>query len=260
MRRVGIVIALWCAWCVASAPTAGAAPEDIPAARARFRVGVDYYDAGKYEEALRAFQEAHALSHSAALYFNMAACEEHMDHYQAAALLLRQYLIEEPNAEDKDKVNMRIAALNERDDRLHRSFEPPLSPAPVASSPPSEPPVVVAAPTVVAPPPKSTRRVKYTFIPLGLTVGAGLAAIGTGIYTVVHHGTLHDGCGTSIDGCTASEIDGLHRYAAATDAMIGVTAAAAIATVIVAVIELRRPKERALTKLRLDGAGLGGRF
>ena len=89
-------------------------------AKAYFGAGVDAYDQGKYEVALREFQHAHALSHSPALYFNMAACEEHMDHYQAAALLLRQYLIEKPDADDRGNVELRIKSLEERDERLHK--------------------------------------------------------------------------------------------------------------------------------------------
>src|SRR5438105_2785604 len=103
--------------------------EGMEKARAYFQAGVDAYDEGKYEVALREFQHAHALSHNPELYFNMAACEEHTNHYQAAALLLRQYVIEKPGAEDRMKVEARIKVLEERDDSLHR-------PAPSESAPP----------------------------------------------------------------------------------------------------------------------------
>src|SRR3954469_25778148 len=95
---------------------ADAAPDNMQRAKAYFAAGVDAYDQGRYEVALREFQHAHALSHSPALYFNMAACEEHMDHYQAAGLLLRQYLIEKPEADDKANVELRIKSLEERDE------------------------------------------------------------------------------------------------------------------------------------------------
>ncbi len=74
---------------VVLAATSTARAENVEQAKAYFNAGVEAYDQGKYEVALREFQHAHALSHSPALYFNMAACEEHMDHFQAAALLLR---------------------------------------------------------------------------------------------------------------------------------------------------------------------------
>src|SRR6185312_559107 len=118
---VGLVV-------LAAASSARAAGENMEQAKAYFKAGVDAYDQGKYEVALREFQHAHALSHSPALYFNMAACEEHMDHFQAAALLLRQYLIEKPDADDRDNVQLRItrawrtgAARRRRDARRRRS-------------------------------------------------------------------------------------------------------------------------------------------
>src|SRR6476659_10073200 len=101
----------------------GARAENKDVAKAYFQAGVAYYDQGRYEEALNEFQRAQALSHNAELYFNMAACEEHMDHYQAAALLLKQYILERPDAPDRDNVAARVTALEQRDLRLHRPDE-----------------------------------------------------------------------------------------------------------------------------------------
>src|SRR6185312_6117759 len=115
---VGLVV-------LAAASSARAAGENMEQAKAYFKSGVEAYDQGKYEVALREFQHAHALSHSPALYFNMAACEEHMDHPSAAALLLRQYLIEKPDAEDRGNVELRIKSLEEKDARRQKPDEPP---------------------------------------------------------------------------------------------------------------------------------------
>src|SRR5579862_3377041 len=97
--------------------------EDLEKARAYFQAGVEAYDEGRYEVALREFQHSHALSHNPELYFNMAACEEHENHFQAAALLLRQYLIEKPGADDRPKVEARIKVLEEREESIHRPTE-----------------------------------------------------------------------------------------------------------------------------------------
>src|ERR1700743_1917545 len=90
--------------------------ETLSKAKAYFDAGVDAYDQGKYESALRDFEQAHALSHSPALYFNMAACEERLEHCQAASLLLRQYVIEKPDADDRANVEQRVHALEARDE------------------------------------------------------------------------------------------------------------------------------------------------
>jgi tetratricopeptide (TPR) repeat protein len=213
---------------LATVSTAHAGGEDLEQAKAHFATGVQAYDQGRYDEALKEFGEAHAQSHSPALYFNMAACEEHMDHFQAAALLLNQYLIEKPDAEDRDNVKVRIHALQERDERLHKMTEPP-------------PPVKQTAdlqPAPTPPPPRS--HLKYTWVMLGVTAAAGAAAIGVGAYTVTHHSDLKNGCGATASGCSPSQVSGLKSTAVATDVLIGVTAAAAVATVAFAIVESRK--------------------
>jgi tetratricopeptide (TPR) repeat protein len=162
---------------LAAASAAQASEENMAQAKAYFGAGVDAYDQGKYEIALRQFQHAHALSHSPALYFNMAACEEHMDHYQAAALLLRQYLIEKPDADDRANVELRVKSLEERDERLHKMNEPEPTLKPNAGT-------TTTMATTETPPPK--RHLKYTWVLLGATAAVGAAAIGVGAYTVAH--------------------------------------------------------------------------
>jgi tetratricopeptide (TPR) repeat protein len=229
----GVVVAM----VVLAGASSARAADNLEQAKAYFQAGVEAYDQGKYEVALREFQHAHALSHSPALYFNMAACEEHMDHYQAAALLLRQYLIEKPDADDRPTGELRIKSLEERDDRLHKMIEPP--------------PTVKPAPAVVAPPPPTAKsdtsrpHLKYTWVMLGATAAVGAAAIGVGAYTVAHHSDLKNGCGNSADGCTSAQISGLKSTAVATDVLIGVTAAAAVATVVFAVVESRKARAHA---------------
>jgi tetratricopeptide (TPR) repeat protein len=221
------------------------AGENMEQAKAYFGAGVEAYDQGKYEIALREFQHAHALSHSPALYFNMAACEEHMDHYQAAALLLRQYLIEKPDADDRANVEVRVKSLEERDERLHK-IEP---------EPTVKPNAGVTPPTATAPPPKA--HLKYTWVMLGATAAVGAAAIGVGAYTVAHHSDLKNGCGNSVDGCTSSQINGLKSTAVATDVLIGVAAAAAVATVVFAVLETKKGHAReAGSKVAFIGNGV----
>jgi tetratricopeptide (TPR) repeat protein len=217
---------------LSAASTARAAGENMEEAKQHFAKGVEAYDQGKYETALREFGQAHARSHSPALYFNMAACEEHMDHFQAAALLLNQYLVEKPDADDRDNVKLRIQSLQERDERLHKMTEPvpPVKPVPLTAEPTAEPP---------------KRHLKYTWVMLGVTAGVGAAAIGVGAYTVAHHSDLKNGCGNTIDGCSPGQISTLKSTAVATDVLIGVTAAAAVATVVFAVLETKKSHAKA---------------
>src|SRR5690349_1294868 len=195
------------------------AEDNLEKARAYFQAGVDAYDSGKYEVAMREFQHSHALSHNPALYFNMAACEEHLNHYQAAALLLRQYLIERPDADDRSKVENRIKSLEERDDSMKRLTEPTPTPvAPVQQQPPP-------------PPPPAKKRV-ISWAMLGVTGALGIGAIAAGSYSVVHHDDLKSTCGATPAGCSADQIDGLRSATIATDVLIGLTAASAVVTVV----------------------------
>jgi hypothetical protein len=234
----------------AASGAARAGESEMQRAKAYFSAGVDAYDQGKYEVALREFQNAHALSHSPALYFNMAACEEHLDHFQSASLLLRQYLIEKPTADDRDNVEQRIKSLEARDSQLKKIEPPP----PVKQT--NEQAIVAPPPTT--PPPK--RHLKYTWVMLGVTAGVGAAAIGVGAYTVAHHSDLKNGCGNTIDGCSPGQISTLKSTAVATDVLIGVTAAAAVATVVFAVLESKKSRSHGDAGTPVAFIGNGVRF
>jgi hypothetical protein len=80
----------------------------------------------------------------------------------------------------------------------------------------------------------------YSWVALGLTAAVGLAAVGSGSYAVVHHADLKSGCGATATGCSTSDVDGLRAATYATDALIGIAAAAAVTTVVLFVVEARR--------------------
>ena len=226
--------------------------DDLTRARAFFEAGVDAYDAGQYETALRDFQQSHAMSHSPALYFNMAACEEHLNHYQAAALLLRQYLIEKPDAEDQAKVQARIKVLEERDDAMKRPEEPTV---PIARLPASPPAATQAVAAPVAKAPARPRRV-ISWALVGVTGALVVGAVAAGSYAIVDHGDLKSGCGMTPAGCSPGAIGGMRAAQYATDALIGVAAAAAVATVVMFIVEPRLHRSRERASIRVTPAGV----
>jgi tetratricopeptide (TPR) repeat protein len=235
MRGIAIALVVLCG------SVAAWADEDVTRARAYFQAGVDAYDSGKYEDALRDFQQAHALSHNPALYFNMAACEEHLNHYQAAALLLRQYVIEKPDAEDRAKVDERIHGLEQRDESVKRP-----APAVITEAPVTQP---VATP---APP----RKRLWSWVLLGATGLFGVGAISAGSYAVVNHDDLKSSCGATPAGCSQSQIDGLRSATVATDVLIGLTAAAAVTTVVLFIVEPKLGHKSDRAQVKLTPAGL----
>jgi tetratricopeptide (TPR) repeat protein len=246
MRPLAVVLCL-----AASATTTFADDGSKDIARAYFQAGVAFYDQGKYEQALNEFQRAQAMSHNAELYFNMAACEEHMDHYQAAAVFLRQYLLEKPTAPDKDNVMTRIKALEQREERVHREDGSVVGPSSVDELQKQQKELEQKYQRLQQQQKDEQEQKKKAaakkpiggFIALGVTAALGIGAIATGSYTVVSHNDLKKGCGATVDGCTSGDIDGLKGAAAGTDALIALTAAAAVATVIVFVLETRAHKK-----------------
>jgi tetratricopeptide (TPR) repeat protein len=215
-------------------------------ARAYFDAGQEAYEQGKYEIALHEFQESHTLSRNPILYFNMAACEERLNHQQAAALLLRQYLVEKPDADDRAQVENRIRVLEQHQEQIKAPEAPPPTTRPAEPAPAPTP---ALQPAAAAPAPRP--RFKWAWAGLGVTGAVGIAAIGVGAYTVAHHGDLKASCGAQ--GCSQPQIDGLKSAALATDVLIGITGAAAIATVVLFVVEARRaahpPAEHARRRL-----------
>ena len=109
---------------------------------------------------------------------------------------------------------------------------------------PEVPPAATA--TAITPAPTAPRHhLKYTWVMLGATAVVGAAAIGVGAYTVAHHSDLKNSCGDSVAGCTPAQVSGLKSTAVATDVLIGVAAAAAVATVVFAVLESRHGRAHA---------------
>ncbi len=202
------------------------AAEDLPKAKKFFEAGVKAYDSGQYEAALRNFQQAHALSHNPALYFNMAACEEKNDHFQAASFMLKQYLVEQPNADDRVQVEARIRVLEHRGDAMKRP--PENKPPETVENKPAEPAKPVEAP-------KPKRVISWAL--LGVTGALAIGAIGAGAFTAVEHRRLLDSCGQTAAGCSDDQMDAMHYAGIATDVLIGVAAAAAVVTVVMFVVE-----------------------
>lgn len=221
MKLRALVVALLLSGALAHADDV---PRDkIAQAKHYFQLGVVAYDQAQYEVALREFQQAHALSHSPELYFNMAKCEENLEHFSGAALLLRQYLLERPEVPDRIDVERRIHTLEERGEAQRRGAAATPASKPADSTPP--------------------RRV-ISWALLGTTGAFGVVALGLGVSTVTLHNRLADGCGATPAGCTSGQRSELHTRAAASDAFIALTAVAAVTTIVMFIVEPRLGKAK----------------
>ena len=80
-------------------------------ARLSFEAGRDAYDRGRFEQALRHFEYAYALSHHPELLFNIARAAEADDERERAIDAYDRYLSALPQADNREFVEARVARL-----------------------------------------------------------------------------------------------------------------------------------------------------
>lgn len=110
------------AWLVV--PTAAFGQDRL--ARTHYEAGSSYYQQGRYEDALREFEEAHRLSspaRRAVLLYNIGLAHERLGHLTQAIDALRQYVEGAPGAEDVEVVRERMRTLQERLDSTAVALE-----------------------------------------------------------------------------------------------------------------------------------------
>lgn len=95
------------------AAPAGAADE-VAEARAQYDQGARLYRAGKYLEAIDAFEAAYRLKPHGAIHFNVAQCREKLGQWPAALRSYQDYLRELPDARDRVAVRAAIGKLEQR--------------------------------------------------------------------------------------------------------------------------------------------------
>jgi tetratricopeptide (TPR) repeat protein len=125
--------------CSLSVPARADSDED---AREAYYTGDNHYAAGRYEEALKYFEKAYALSKRPQLLYNIANAYERMGDYEAAAGYLRKYL-KSPDAEDVSSVRQRIRRLEmnaeAKDREVKEAKESRIKQAEIENKPPVDP-------------------------------------------------------------------------------------------------------------------------
>jgi hypothetical protein len=113
MKRMGRVLALALPLLLVTA--SGASAQQVSSseqmARNIFEAGRAAYEAGRFDQALRYFQEAYDLSQRPALLFNIASAADRLQENQRAIEAYRAYLRAVPNADNRELAESRIAFL-----------------------------------------------------------------------------------------------------------------------------------------------------
>jgi len=164
MRRALLCCLLWCATpntVVAAPPTAS--PENMQAAKSRFRQGKAFHDLGAYDQAIAEFEAAFALVPLPELVFNIARAQQKKNEIDKALETYRRYLELDPEGRVADEARRQVAVLT-----LAQSQAKPV---PKVEPPPPQ----IVFVTKPAPPQKSHRTAIAVGVTIGVVAVAGIA-------------------------------------------------------------------------------------
>ena len=162
--------------------------DDRDKARAAFRLGSQHYSLGEYKEALTSFKEAYRNYEDPSFLFNIAQCHRQLDQRADAIREYRMYLVNAPDAANRDEVRQLIARLERElaEERATKAAPPPGVQPPTATPAASEPAHVAAPPattpaltlTATAPHERETPTYKkwWVWTIVGVGVAGGVAA------------------------------------------------------------------------------------
>ncbi len=162
--------------------------DDREKARAASRLGSQHYALGEYKEALTAFKEAYRSYEDPSFLFNIAQCERQLDQRADAIRAYRMYLVNAPDASNREEVRQLIARLEHElaEERATKAAPPPgvqpPGPQPVTPAVSHEPPPASASPslslTATAPARHDTPTYKkwWVWTLVGVAVAGGAAA------------------------------------------------------------------------------------
>jgi tetratricopeptide (TPR) repeat protein len=104
---------LFVLFCLALSPAARA-DQRTERARAHLASGIAYYDEGRYEDAVRAINEAYALKPLPELQYNLAQCWERLGRLREAVAAYRKYLDGTSATDDREATILRVQNLERR--------------------------------------------------------------------------------------------------------------------------------------------------
>jgi tetratricopeptide (TPR) repeat protein len=232
MHFVSALVVLLCS------PSLRADPLEIERARAHFNAGKSYYEAARYEDALREFNEAYRLSQRPPLLFNLSLCHERLGDLDRAISTLEQYLVDDPTTQDRNVIEERIKNLRAIQSRGG-------APAPVAA------PAPVTVPSSAQPaPPRRLLTVVFGGAGLALLGGALIANLvaGARLSDLNTHCNADGSCDAASFPAAQSDISDGRAAALASYVLAGLGVAALAAAVALFFIEgrkLDRPAARA---------------
>jgi tetratricopeptide (TPR) repeat protein len=189
-------------------------------ARPMFEMGRRAFEAGRYAEALDAFQRVFVLTGHPAMLVNIANSHARLGKPRRAAASLEQYLALVPDAPDRLVLEARISALYDQQDTVPL-VEAPASATPQPGAEPPPPPA--ASDTVPSAPAEPQHGLllgrTYTWLALGTSLL--LAGVGTAVWIDANQRfeRLALTCGSN-GGCTDRQVRPVSNGVSATNVLL----------------------------------------
>ncbi|MEC7523325.1 MAG: hypothetical protein VYE22_25825 [Myxococcota bacterium] len=203
-----------------------APPGEESEARALFEAGQSAFRDGRFEAALDRWQAAYALAHYPELLYNIATALDRLGRMEEAAARYRDFLEENPEAENRNYVRRRVEVIEAHLQAQARHEEAAPIPALDPDAAPLEAPREPRATTTAGPP----------AAPIVLFSIAG-AALAAGVVTAVlandQYETLQASCpGGACPQDAGGDLETLRALGITTDVLLGVAAASAAAALV----------------------------
>jgi tetratricopeptide (TPR) repeat protein len=224
-------------------------------ARPLFEDGRRAYEAGRYAEALDAFQRVFVSTGHPAMLINIANAHAKLGESKRAAASLEQYLALVPDAPDRLVLEGRIAQLYDQPDTVvlaEAPPAPPLAPAPVPAELAPPPP---AASIVVARPASDSRGLLLgrTFTWLALGSSAVFAGVAGWVWIDANqrYERLALTCGTS-GSCTDAQLNPIQSSVTVTNLCLAGSALSLVAAGILFVVEAEQGRPETAARVHAN--------
>jgi tetratricopeptide (TPR) repeat protein len=225
-------------------------------ARDHYTQGMRHFDLGEIDEAVTEFKLAYQISAAPGLLFNIAQAYRTKKDYEQALQFYKNYLRLQPRAHNRADVEARVAEMEKMvEEQARMQKEKPVGVIPPAAHEGEEPEPVAPTPApaeiVKASPPPAPRFLSTTGgkVTVALAVIAGVAAITGGALGGVALATRNDyHAGCQRGACDDNTYNRAHGTAIGADVLFGVTAAAAVGSLVVGLLTRSAIHKRAYAR------------
>jgi tetratricopeptide (TPR) repeat protein len=160
------------------APAPPPSEEKRAAAKALYDKGLSHYNLGEFDEAIKAFKEAYAISQAPGLLFNVAQSYRLKKDYEQATYFYQTYLRLKPDAPNRADVEERLKEMQDAIEEQKKIGNK----APIGTVPPEGTPATLTTPT---PTPTPTETVAPEGVKNESLITAGYATGGAGVALVL---------------------------------------------------------------------------